>query len=77
MFEHMDTNHDGLVNRAEMAAFGKVILTEDSDQLEFWIGENFKNDENKDRVLTFEEFFKPQIDIGETSKPAVHQRDEL
>ncbi len=77
MFDYMDTNKDGFVNRQEMKAFGKVLLSEDETQVDFWIKENFKNDENKDDLLTFEEFFKPQIDLGETTNPYLDNRDEL
>eukprot|EP00794_Sanderia_malayensis_P010906 gene10906-12065_t len=76
MFDYMDTNKDGFVNREEMRVFGKIIFSDQDVEVDFWIRENFKNDENKDDILNFEEFFKPQIDLGETTEPHLN-RDEL
>ena len=64
MFDSMDGNKDGLVSKDEMTEFGKVMVSNNTDYLNFWVGGNFKNDENNDEYLTFEEFYKPQIRMG-------------
>lgn len=64
MFDFMDANKDGLVTRDEMFEFGKVMVSNKTEQLDFWVDANFKNDEDKDQKLTFEEFFKPQYSMG-------------
>lgn len=66
MFDTMDTNKDGLVTMQEMEEFGKVVVSNNTEYLDFWINGNFKNDENNDEHLTFEEFYKPQIRMGKT-----------
>ena len=64
MFDFMDTNKDGLVSKEEMLEFGKAMVSNNTDHLDFWVEGNFKNDEDKDEHLTFDEFFKPQIRMG-------------
>jgi len=64
MFDSMDINKDGFVSKDEMVEFGKVMVSNNTEYLDFWVQGNFKNDENEDELLTFEEFYKPQIRMG-------------
>ena len=73
MFDYMDANKDGFVTRDEMREFGKVMVSNNSEHLDFWVSGNFKSDDNKDEQLTFDEFYKPQSRMGQKSS----ERDEL
>ena len=68
IFGHMDKDKNGMLDREELINFGKLTFSDDVEASEIWADMTMESDKDKDKRLTFEEFYQPKVIHGQRSE---------